>query len=297
MENIFKANISHNHVDNTKIQDYFYEDNILLKSFQQYNTIQKKKEKEISEKEFNIILQFTKTGSFKDKRDKLALVLLYITGLKISTLLYLTVQNLNDLLKNHHFTLSVKNNKIMNAVFKNKLSAKEKSLVAEEPSTVYKINNETRFEIIAETNDQTTCKLEKDFILVWVIKDHLKYLLNIKDCIETLIENKAKFDYVFTKKTKKGVLNKPISRENFTKDLNNILEKAGKTLKKEKFFTTHSLRSTYITNLTKLISLDKVSQLIGHKNVNSTLKYMYENLELTLEEKKRIFTKIDINLD
>ena len=102
----------------------------------------KRKEKEVSEKDFNTILQFTKTCSFKDKRDKLALVLLYIAGLKISTLLYLTVKNLNDLLKDHHFILSVKDNKIINAalsvadkqsLFKsrqNQVSAKKKLLAA-----------------------------------------------------------------------------------------------------------------------------------------------------------------------
>ena len=312
MENISKSKVSHNHVYNTKIQDYYYKDN----TFEQFDKIQKqkkRKEKEVSKKDFNIILQFTKTCSFKDKRDKLALVLLYITGLKISTLLYLTVKNLNDLLKEHHFTLSVKNNKIINATLnkqslsaslsrQNQVSAKEKLLAAadkqslSEPSfleTIRKVNNETKFEITAKTNDRTTYKVEKDFILVWVIKDYLQYLSNVKDCIETLIENKAEFDYVFTKK---GVLNKPISRENFTKDLNNILEKAAKTFEKEKVFTTHSLRSTYITNLTKLTSLDKVSQLIGYKNINSTLNYMYEDLELSLEEKKKIFTKMNTNL-
>lgn len=282
MENIFKPKISHNHIYNIKIQDYSYKDN----TFEQLDTIQKqkkKKEKQVSEKDFNIILQFTKTCSFKDKRDKLALVLLYITGLKISTLLYLTVKNLNDLLKDHHFTLSVENNKITNVL-------KKPSFL----EIMHKVNNERRFEITAETNKQTRYKLEKKFILVWVINDHLKYLLNVNHCIKTLIENKTESDYIFTRK---GVSNKPISRENFTKDLNNILEKAGKTFEKEKVFTTHSLRSTYITNLTKFTSLDKVSQLIGHKNVNSTLNYMYENLELTLEEKKRIFTKINTNLD
>ena len=310
MENIFKSEISHNHVYNTKIQDYCYKNN----TFQQFDKVQKqkkRKEKKVSEKDFNIILQFTKTCSFKNKRDKLALVLLYITGLKISTLLYLTVKNLNDLLKDHHFILSVKNNKIINAApsvadkqslsaslsRQNQVSTKKKLLAAadkrslSEPSfleTIHKANNETRFEITAKANDRTTYKVEKEFILIWVIKAHLKYFSNVKDCIETLIENKAEFDYVFTKKE---VLNKPISRENFTKNLNNILQKAGKTFEKEKVFTTHSLRSTYITNLTKLTSLDKASQLIGHKNINSTLNYIYENLELTLEEKKKFLQK------
>jgi len=60
-------------------------------SFVGYNNLQqldkiqkqiKRKAKEVSEKDCSTILQFTKTCSFKDKRDKLALVLLYITGLK-----------------------------------------------------------------------------------------------------------------------------------------------------------------------------------------------------------------------
>ena len=195
----------------------------------------------ISETEFNFILQHINTFNFTSKRNKLALILLYITGIKLNLLLKLKVSHLKSLLKNKYFTLSLKND---------------------------------------------------DFLLVYIIKEYDKYVSEVKNYSKTVIQNKENSDFVFTKKNEK----KSLSRETLTRTLNDILKNAGENLKEKKIFSTHSFRITYIKNLSKILSINEVSQIVGHKNVNSTVKY-YKNSKLNFKEKKNVYEKLNTNLN
>lgn len=203
---------------------------------------QKKKTLDIiSEADFSFILQHIDSFDFTNKRNKLALILLYITGIKLNLLLKLKVNHLKSLLKDKFFTLPLKND---------------------------------------------------DFLLVYIIKQHDKYLSEVENCTKIVIENKENFDFVFTKKNQK----KSLSRETLTRTLNDILKNAGENLKENKIFSTHSFRITYIKNLSKILSINEISQIIGHKNVNSTVKY-YKDSKLNFKEKKNVYEKLNTNLN
>jgi integrase len=203
--------------------------------------IKKKKTLDIiSENDFNFILQYINTFDFPSKRNKLALILLYITGIKLNLLLKLKGNHLKSLLKDKFFTLPLKND---------------------------------------------------ESLLVYIIKEHDKYLLEIEKLSNTVLEKKEDSDFIFTKKDDK----KTLSRETLTRTLNAILQKAGDNLKEKKTFSTHSFRITYIENLSKILSISEISQIVGHKNVNSTVKY-YKNNKLSDNEKKHVYEKVNTTL-
>ena len=212
--------------------------NIDLLKLNLNSIIKKKKTLDIiSETDFNFILQHIDSFDFTSKRSKLALILLYITGIKLNLLLKLKVSDLKSLLKDKFFTLPLKND---------------------------------------------------DFLLVYIIKQHDKYLLEVENCTKTVIENKENDDFVFTRKNEK----KSLSRETLTRTLNDILKKAGENLKEKKIFSTHSFRITYIKNLSEVLSINEISQIVGHKNVSSTVKY-YKDKKLNFKEKKNVYEKLN----
>ena len=194
----------------------------------------------ISETDFNFILKHIDNFDFTSKRSKLALILLYITGIKLSFLLKLKVSHLKSLLENKFFTLPLKND---------------------------------------------------DSLLVYITKENDKYLSEIENCSKIVLKNKKNSDFVFTKKNEE----KTLSRETLTRTLNDILKNAGENLKEKKVFSTHSFRISYIKHLSKILPISDLSQIIGHKNVSSTVKY-YKDEKLTIEEKKNIYQNLNTNL-
>lgn len=224
-------------------QQFKKENTELLKlnqSIKQQN-IKKKILDIIEETDFNFILQHIESFDFNSKRNKLALIILYITGIKLNFLLKFKVKDLKSLLKHKLFTLPLKNN---------------------------------------------------NSLLAYILKKHDKYLSEVENCSKTVIENKKNSDFIFTKKNEE----KSLSRETLTRALNTILKNAGENLKKKKIFSTHSFRISYIKNLSEILPVNEISQIIGHKNVNSTVKY-YKDNNLSIKEKKKIFKKANINIE
>ncbi len=192
----------------------------------------------IEETDFNFILQHIDNFNFTSKRSKLALMLLYITGIKLNILLKLKVSHLKALLKKKFFTFPLKNN---------------------------------------------------DSLIIYILKENDKYLSEIENCSKTVIENKKDSDFLFTKKNEK----KSLSRETLTRTLNDILKNAGESLKEKKVFSTHSFRISYIKNLSEMVpNINNLSQIIGHKNISSTIKYLKKE-KLTDKEKKEIYENLD----
>jgi integrase/recombinase XerD len=64
------------------------------------------------------------------------------------------------------------------------------------------------------------------------------------------------------------------------KNLNDMLKKYIKTINKNKEITIHSLRHTYATHLLqKGMKLRYVQELLGHENMNTTIRYLHLNIK------------------
>ena len=71
----------------------------------------------------------------------------------------------------------------------------------------------------------------------------------------------------------------PFNRELFDRELNKILAKA--SVLYEKHLRTHSFRATFITDLLESVQIDEVKELVGHKNIGTTLEYKRSRLTTT----------------
>ena len=68
-----------------------------------------------------------------------------------------------------------------------------------------------------------------------------------------------------------------IARETFDRQLNVILTKASTQL--EKHLRTHSFRATFVIDLLQFTPIEHVRQLVGHKDISSTLEYKRNTLQ------------------
>lgn len=180
----------------------------------------------ITLKEFEKILQHMKTThqGFAQARRKVALILLYLTGLRVSNLLVLNVKHIKAFLQKQNITITL-----------NKKGAHRHTLG------------------LSDLSSQFLQKFNKD--------------------IKIICENKKSQDPLFTNAVD---LHHPISRVTFDNELNKILIKASDTLGKH--LRTHSFRATLITDLLVETPIDKVRDLIGHKDIKSTLLYKRSKL-------------------
>ena len=95
----------------------------------------------------------------------------------------------------------------------------------------------------------------------------------IKDDCSFLFKGKNDNDLLFTPL---NYFNKPMQREFFDKELNDILKQASNQL--GKFIRTHSFRATLITDLLQTTPIDQVKELIGHRSIASTIEYKRSTL-------------------
>lgn len=173
----------------------------------------------VTEHEFHAILDMVKHNHFVASRKKTALILLYVTGLRVSNLLKLTIQNIEDFLN----------------------------------------KGETRISIIKRGNKNHPILLSKKSRIL--IKEHT---INFTQ----LMRDKERDSFFFTTQTR---LDKPISRSSFDAELNNVLVKASQTFNKH--IRTHSFRASIITDFLKSTPVDIVKQIVGHKDIATTLQY------------------------
>lgn len=96
--------------------------------------------------------------------------------------------------------------------------------------------------------------------------------------------------YIFQGTTK----NKPLTRETFTNKFNKMLSNISEFRNKNKNFKSHSFRAGYITQLWKKSGdIELVRQLIGHANINSTVKYIRQSDNDTLQNQFNDITEED----
>ena len=193
--------------------------------------------------EFETILSLDINGrsALSLARKRLALVLLYITGLRVSNLLVLKVSDLNDILLKKEFHIGL-----------------------------IKRGSESHRILISDSNFQLLEKYKKD--------------------ISILLQNKAYDDFVFSSLRDPK---KAYQRAEFTRSLNAILFKSSCRLQKN--LKTHSFRTTLITQLLVNTPLNKVSSLIGHKSIISTLRYD-RNILKRKEQRVLIESRLEAHL-
>src|SRR3569623_58194 len=175
--------------------------------------------------DFERILLLVRGRAGAKERRRLALVLLYLTGLRVSNLLLFTVAHARELFE----------------------------------------KGNTRIQLIKRG--------EKRFPLRLSPKGR-RLLLRFKEDFIKLAHNKTADAPLFT--TAKD-FTKPIARDNFDKELNQILTTASAQL--QKHIRTHSFRATIITELLKTSPIDDVKEIIGHRSISSTLEYKRSRLQ------------------
>lgn len=105
--------------------------------------------------------------------------------------------------------------------------------------------------------------------IVKLYKEWLNYRRKIKD----VKEENSKYVFLSNKKTKFS-----------NKHINRLVQMYVKEAKINKRITTHKMRHTFATNMLKEVEdVKAVSDLLGHKEINTTLKYLH-----TLEETKNL---------
>ena len=88
-----------------------------------------------------------------------------------------------------------------------------------------------------------------------------------------LIRNKKGSDFLFST-PKNNELS--FNSELFDRELNSILSKASALY--EKHLRTHSFRATFITDLLESVQIEDVKEIIGHRNIATTLEYKRSRL-------------------
>ena len=103
-----------------------------------------------------------------------------------------------------------------------------------------------------------------------------------------LMIHKERDSFFFT--TQKNT-DKPINRSSFDNELNNVLSKASE--KYSKHIRTHSFRASIITDFLKSTPIDVVKEIVGHKDIGTTLQYKRGNIDEI--QIKKILRELDIN--
>lgn len=191
----------------------------------------------LNEDEFFHILDSVKNNHYVPSRKKAALILLYITGLRISNLLVLKVHHINELFEKGSTTIPLikrGNNKHFLA-----LSKKGKSIL-------------NQF--------------------------HTSFL--------QLMTDKNRDDFLFT--TQKNLF-KPIDRASFDHEINKVLVKASEFY--HKHIRSHSFRASIITDFLISTPIDVVKEIIGHKDIKTTLQYKRGNISEI--ELKNVLSNLD----
>jgi len=206
----------------------------------------------VSPADFQIVLNLVEDTYKEDHyviikaRIRVAFILLYITGLRVSNLLLLSWNQLLQLLHEGETEL---------LRIKGGGRAPKKLYLGSQGKTILKqFKNE-----------------------IHILKDTSSFSLDHP---------------VFTAQRQftKNYQSTPLNRENFNKQLNNILKKASVVLKKN--IKTHSFRATFITELLEADTpIHKVKALIGHKRIEATAAY--DRTTLSSQEIKKTLAKIN----
>lgn len=191
----------------------------------------------IEEEEFYEILELVKHKGFVASRKKAALLILFVTGLRVSNLLLLKVKHLKQLINEGTTQVSIIKNGPQR--FPLTLSSKGKEL----------------------------------------LKENHKHFF-------ALMEDKKDDQFFFTTQVN---FEKAIHRASFDNEINNVLKNASEKLGKH--LRSHSFRATLITNYLKETPIELVKEIVGHKDIKTTLQYKRGNIEPLML--KKVLERLD----
>jgi integrase/recombinase XerD len=178
----------------------------------------------INQEEFFDLLKIIPKDNFVDCRKKAALILLYITGLRVSNLLYMKVKHMQEFFSKGQIVLPL-------------------------------IKKGNRNHLIAVSQKSQQLLFQFDHVF------------------KTIMNNKSSDEFLFSTQVN---FKKPINRSSFDQELNNVLQKGSRIF--NKFFRTHSFRATLVTDFLVDTPIDLVKEIVGHKDIKTTLQYKRGNL-------------------
>jgi len=206
-------------------------------SIKRKNAVSKDLREAINEKEFQETLKLVQQNHFVAGRKKGALILLYVTGLRVSNLLKFTVKNMKEFFD--------KGETLIDLIKKGK--KKHNVVLSEKSCQLIKTNHQHFFQLMESKNDE---------------------------------------QYLFTTTAN---LHKPINRSSFDTELNKVLIKASH--KFQKHIRTHSFRASIITDFLKSTPIDVVKEIIGHKDIKTTLHY--KRGDITPQQLRSVMQNLD----
>lgn len=220
----------------------FMKEQRLLKAeraLKRQNAISQKMRDSVNENEFKSILEIIKQNHFVASRRKTALLLLYVTGLRVSNLLKFQIKHVQELLDKGETTIPLI-----------KRGDKRHNIVLSEKSRQWLKQHSTNFTL--------------------------------------LMFDKERDSFFFTTQNRSD---KPINRSSFDHELNQILAKASDIFSKH--LRTHSFRASIITDFLKSTPIDVVKEIVGHKDIGTTLQYKRGNIEKI--QMKSVLKKLDFD--
>ena len=191
----------------------------------------------IEEEEFYEILELVKHKGFVASRKKAALLILFVTGLRVSNLLLLKVKHLKSLLNEGTTQISI---------------------IKKGPQ---------RFPLTLSSKGKE------------LLKENHKHFF-------ALMEDKKDDQFFFTTQVN---FEKAIHRASFDNEINNVLKNASEKLGKH--LRSHSFRATLITNYLKETPIELVKEIVGHKDIKTTLQYKRGNIEPLML--KKVLERLD----
>lgn len=203
------------------------------------NTITQKMRDSVDEEEFKTILEIVKQNHFVASRRKTALLLLYVTGLRVSNLLKFEIKHIQELLDKGETNIPL-----------------------------IKKGNKRHHILLSDKSRKWLQQYSKNFTLLMFDKD--------------------RDSYFFTTQSR---LDKPINRSSFDHELNQILAKASE--KFSKHLRTHSFRASMITDFLKSTPIDIVKEIVGHKDIGTTLQYKRGGIDAI--QMKSVLKKLDFD--
>ena len=218
--------------------------------------------------EFQTVLSIVNKNTYKAARIRVALLIMYFTGLRVSNLLKLTVSHINNLLLSGTITLPI---------------------LKKGPSrhflAIGKMDKKILQSNMADITLLSHYKKPEDFFFT----PEPKQAHNAHRAVKQPAKSLCAVKQPTRQRSAECGAQLAISREQFDRDLNDILKKASLLLGKH--LRTHSFRATFITDLLDSgVPIQKVQDIVGHNSIKSTA--YYQRSFVGKEELKKIIGNV-----
>jgi site-specific recombinase XerD len=115
-----------------------------------------------------------------------------------------------------------------------------------------------------------------------------QWLKKFSSNFSQLMMHKERDCFFFTTQNRSD---KPINRSSFDTELNNVLMKASEIYSKH--IRTHSFMASITTDFLKSTPIDVVKEIVGHKDIGTTLQYKRTTIDPI--QMKKVLQKFDLD--